>query len=220
MKKHFQQLVSGLMAMHEMCIVHRDLKCENVLLDRNNNIKIAGIIYLFKQLYMSNISWFTSLIVLKKIFIKQNLWKWPKGHFVSELTDLFIHLNILDFGFARFADVESLLKTICGSFIYTAPELIAGRQEYSGYLTDCWSIGVILYCMLCRKLPFSKDDLMQMANGRGLLQGLDFPSHISHGNLLFFCLHYPIPFCYSFKVSRSYFRIFNEIIDIYYTFYV
>ena len=55
-KKHFQQLVSGLMAMHEMCIVHRDLKCENVLLDRNNNIKIAGIIYLFKQLYMSNIS--------------------------------------------------------------------------------------------------------------------------------------------------------------------
>ena len=49
-KKHFQQLVSGLMAMHEMCIVHRDLKCENVLLDRNNNIKIAGIIYLFKQL--------------------------------------------------------------------------------------------------------------------------------------------------------------------------
>ena len=139
---------------------------------------------------MSKISWFTSLIVLKKIFIKQNLfmWKWPKGHFVSELTDLFIHLNILDFGFARFADVESLLKTICGSFIYTAPELIAGRQEYSGYLTDCWSIGVILYCMLCRKLPFSKDDLMQMANGRGLLQGLDFPSHISHGNLLFFFL--------------------------------
>ena len=142
------------------------------------------------------------------------MWKWPKGHFVSELTDLFIHLNILDFGFARFADVESLLKTICGSFIYTAPELIAGRQEYSGYLTDCWSIGVILYCMLCRKLPFSKDDLMQMANGRGLLQGLDFPSHISHGNLLFFfCLHSPILFCYSFKVFTillSYFQWNNR----------
>ena len=44
MKIHFQQLVSGLMAMHKMCIVHRDLKCENVLLDRNNRIKIAGML--------------------------------------------------------------------------------------------------------------------------------------------------------------------------------
>ena len=42
-KLHFQQLVSGLKTMHEMSIVHRDLKCENVLIDRHNNIKITGM---------------------------------------------------------------------------------------------------------------------------------------------------------------------------------
>ena len=64
-----------------------------------------------------------------------------------------------DFGFARFTEVDALLKTICGSFVYTAPELIAGEQDYSGFLADAWSLGVILYCMLSRKLPFNKDEL-------------------------------------------------------------
>jgi len=39
-------MVSGLSAMHEQLIVHRDLKCENILLDCENNIKIGGIILL------------------------------------------------------------------------------------------------------------------------------------------------------------------------------
>lgn len=41
-KLHFQQIVSGLSACHKQLIVHRDLKCENILLDSKNNIKLGG----------------------------------------------------------------------------------------------------------------------------------------------------------------------------------
>ena len=40
-RRFFQQIISGLNCCHRHGIVHRDLKPENLLLDANNNIKIA-----------------------------------------------------------------------------------------------------------------------------------------------------------------------------------
>jgi serine/threonine protein kinase len=38
---YLRQIISGIQCLHEKCgILHRDLKCENVLLDRNDNIRI------------------------------------------------------------------------------------------------------------------------------------------------------------------------------------
>lgn len=39
----FQQIVSAVQYCHSMNIVHRDLKAENLLLDSNNDIKLAGM---------------------------------------------------------------------------------------------------------------------------------------------------------------------------------
>lgn len=46
-----------------------------------------------------------------------------------------------------------LLHTRCGSEDYAAPEILMG-QPYDGRLTDAWALGVLLYAMMERRLPF------------------------------------------------------------------
>ena len=61
-------------------------------------------------------------------------------------------IKICDFGFSKKND--SVLKTNCGSFFYTAPEILK-KELYDGIKADIWSLGVILYAMLTGNLPWS-----------------------------------------------------------------
>ena len=40
-RTYFQQIIQGLKACHKAFVIHRDIKCENILLDENYNIKIS-----------------------------------------------------------------------------------------------------------------------------------------------------------------------------------
>ncbi|KAJ3276592.1 hypothetical protein HDV01_004125 [Terramyces sp. JEL0728] len=65
------------------------------------------------------------------------------------------NIKLIDFGFTRGLD-DNLLETYCGSSAYAAPEIING-QKYSGPEADIWSLGIILYTMVCGYLPFDEE---------------------------------------------------------------
>lgn len=69
------------------------------------------------------------------------------------LVDYDKQLKIVDFGLSNLYEKGEALKTACGSPCYAAPEMIAGKR-YNGLMSDLWSVGVVLYAMLCGYLPF------------------------------------------------------------------
>ncbi|KAJ1924765.1 hypothetical protein IWQ60_004995 [Tieghemiomyces parasiticus] len=106
-RNFFRQIVSAIDYCHKNCILHRDLKLENVMLDAKRNIKI------------------------------------------------------IDFGFANTFQHEGLLDTFCGSPFYAAPEMVNGVR-YTGPEVDIWSMGVILFFMLCGRTPFEGENLREI----------------------------------------------------------
>ena len=123
-KRLFRQLVKAIQFCHDNNIVHRDLKLENVMLDKDVNVKL------------------------------------------------------IDFGFTREYESKSkLLDTFCGSSAYAAPEMIS-NQKYSGPEADIWSLGVVLYTMICGYLPFD-DDNEKRVHDKILNLTYEFPDSIS-----------------------------------------
>lgn len=66
-------------------------------------------------------------------------------------------IKIADFGFAKqFSDVDKGLTTSCGTPGYVAPEILNGKKY--GREVDMWSLGVIIYILLCGYPPFHEED--------------------------------------------------------------
>jgi serine/threonine protein kinase len=68
-------------------------------------------------------------------------------------------IKIADFGFADYQRPGEVLREVCGSPGYIAPEIIADRASVEGYTlaADIWSMGVILYILLTGYPPFSAE---------------------------------------------------------------
>lgn len=111
-RKKFYQLSSAIKYCHDLDIVHRDLKCENLLLDKDFNIKLS------------------------------------------------------DFGFSKRCLRDdsgrlTLSKTFCGSAAYAAPEVLQGIP-YQPKVYDIWSLGVVLYIMVCGSMPYDDSNIKKM----------------------------------------------------------
>ena len=74
------------------------------------------------------------------------------------LLDDQLNVKIADFGLSNIVTDGEFLLTSCGSPNYAAPEVINGLR-YTGPEIDVWSCGVILYVMLCGRLPFEDDEV-------------------------------------------------------------
>ncbi|XP_039185719.1 serine/threonine-protein kinase SIK3 isoform X2 [Crotalus tigris] len=77
------------------------------------------------------------------------------------LLDANLNIKIADFGFSNTFTPGQLLKTWCGSPPYAAPELFEGK-EYDGPKVDIWSLGVVLYVLVCGALPFDGSTLQNL----------------------------------------------------------
>ncbi|XP_033843377.1 serine/threonine-protein kinase SIK1 [Periophthalmus magnuspinnatus] len=74
------------------------------------------------------------------------------------LLDVNMNIKLADFGFGNFYNAGEPLSTWCGSPPYAAPEVFEGK-EYEGPGLDIWSLGVVLYVLVCGSLPFDGPSL-------------------------------------------------------------
>ena len=89
------------------------------------------------------------------------------------------NIKIIDFGLSNLYDPITNLSTFCGSLYFAAPELLNARV-YTGPEVDVWSFGVVLYVLVCGKVPF--DDQSMPALHAKIKRGLvEYPVWLSAG---------------------------------------
>ena len=94
-------------------------------------------------------------------------------NFIFETEDADSNIKVIDFGMSKLLIPEKSAKdninsckiqklcpesrthTRCGTPFYISPEVITGNY---GIECDMWSLGCILYCLLCGYPPFFGDD--------------------------------------------------------------
>ncbi|RYO75295.1 hypothetical protein DL766_003303 [Monosporascus sp. MC13-8B] len=87
-------------------------------------------------------------------------------------------IKIIDFGLSNLFAPRGHLKTFCGSLYFAAPELLQARA-YTGPEVDVWSFGIVLYVLVCGKVPF--DDQSMPALHAKIKKGLvDYPGWLSN----------------------------------------
>ena len=136
--KWFSQMALGIAYLHSKGIVHRDLKLENLLLDKRENVKISDFGF------------------AKMVPSSQPVHSSPSYRQMNSLS----HLS----------------QTYCGSFAYACPEILLGLP-YNPFLSDTWSMGVILYTLVVARLPFDDTNLKKLL--RETQKEVTFPANLT-----------------------------------------
>lgn len=86
-------------------------------------------------------------------------------------------IKIIDFGLSNLYDKNKLLKTYCGSLYFAAPELLLAHP-YVGPEVDVWSFGVVLYVLVCGKVPFD-DQSVTILHEKIKKGAVEYPASLS-----------------------------------------
>ncbi len=87
------------------------------------------------------------------------------------------NIKIIDFGFGIITNKNTYHKFFCGTPSYMAPEVI-NKEKYIAQFYDIWSLGILLYTMLCGFFPFfgsNEKELFEKINDGNY----DLPNFIS-----------------------------------------
>ena len=85
-------------------------------------------------------------------------------------------VKICDFGISKLLeDPKAVLFEQCGTPAYIAPEILADIG-YSGFASDVWGLGVLLYAMVCGTVPFRAANMRDL---KAVIQSgqIKFPPH-------------------------------------------
>lgn len=124
----FRQIVSAVAYCHSQEVAHRDLKCENILLDETFKVKLID--FGFAKCYRSV----------------------PKSPGEEKLDAI-----MSERGIVKPEKDSRLSETYCGSYAYASPEILKGTP-YDPFLSDVWAMGCVLFAMVFGRLPFDDRD--------------------------------------------------------------
>lgn len=107
LRRIISEIVNGLMYLHRINIVHRDIKPQNILMTLSGFIKIA------------------------------------------------------DLGQAQDISESDLLSSTVGTYYFFAPECCSSTAgSFSGKAADIWALGITIYALVYKKLPFWAESLL------------------------------------------------------------
>eukprot|EP00744_Colponema_vietnamica_P002349 GILI01003701.1.p1 GENE.GILI01003701.1~~GILI01003701.1.p1 ORF type:complete len:490 (-),score=178.72 GILI01003701.1:255-1679(-) len=76
-------------------------------------------------------------------------------NFIFQTSEPDSPVKIIDFGLSKIFDAKTIMQTRAGTPYYVAPDVLRGRYDKS---CDMWSLGVIMYILLCGYPPFYGDN--------------------------------------------------------------
>ncbi|XP_048180898.1 LOW QUALITY PROTEIN: ribosomal protein S6 kinase-related protein [Corvus hawaiiensis] len=131
------ELVLVLVYLHDLGIMHRDVKCLSDFRWRTSS-------------WMREVrAWWHCLGDMPSVGTPRPWDTLSTGsHVVSGPTG---HLKLTDFGLSRYLQWGERAHTICGTLQYMAPEVLSGGP-YS-HAADWWSLGVLLFALASGEFP-------------------------------------------------------------------
>lgn len=154
-----KQLASVLVYMHHRGVVHRDIKPDNILVDKSGNIFLTD---------------FGISAIIKKQLQHHSRAAHEDVHSAHPFTPS------REMGAATVA--SSPTQAYRGTPFFSAPEVVDSDGTCIGAPADMWSVGVTLYAMLYGTLPFRATNFVELVD-EILHKTVEFPNSTSGSDM-------------------------------------